>query len=65
MFDIYIYIYIYIDLVATDEDVIATRKTLLTLMREQQKKADGTERGAPPEGKVLSLLALLAHKHEY
>jgi len=41
------------DLVPTDEDVIAKRKTLLTLMREHAKKEDGTERGPPPEGKAF------------
>jgi hypothetical protein len=41
------------DLVPTDEDVIAKRKTLLTLMREHAKKEDGTEKGPPPEGKAF------------
>merc|ERR1712028_120109 len=41
------------DLVPTDEDVIAKRKTLLTLMREHAKKEDGTEKGAPPDGKAF------------
>ena len=41
------------DLVPTDEDVIAKRKTVLTLMREHAKKEDGSEKGPPPEGKAF------------
>jgi hypothetical protein len=41
------------DLVPTDEDVVAKRKTLITLMRENAKKEDGTEKGPPPEGKAF------------
>eukprot|EP00288_Rhodomonas_lens_P015716 CAMPEP_0177696178 /NCGR_PEP_ID=MMETSP0484_2-20121128/3843_1 /TAXON_ID=354590 /ORGANISM="Rhodomonas lens, Strain RHODO" /LENGTH=488 /DNA_ID=CAMNT_0019207135 /DNA_START=21 /DNA_END=1487 /DNA_ORIENTATION=+ len=41
------------DLVPTEEDVMARRKTLLTLMKEYEKSQAGTAREPPPEGKAF------------
>jgi hypothetical protein len=41
------------DLVSTDEDVIARRKTILTLLKEYKKLEESGEMRAPPEGKAF------------